>query len=180
MGTPLLPPSRLSSSLAIVCLVLGLLLVAAGQRIKALDAALAARPATEDHVESKISTTQARGKIIVVRHYVPGACPPIQVSAVPHENSAPVASAPILVDETIEEDPVVTTVVKERDSEKTSTPISTPPPKWRYAGVLADPFAPAKLVGLRGGITLYDRVDLGLGVRFWPRTETQAEVSLRF
>lgn len=128
--------------------------------------ALAARPRVETKVKTNTKTVTVAGpeRVETKTVYVPGTT---QIQ---------------YVDRVVEIGPATTTVTAEKDYDRSSTPSCPPAPvaPWRYVGVLADPFAPTKLVGVRGGVTLFNRLDLGLGARFSPRAEGQAEVSVRF
>lgn len=140
--------------------VLTLFLWGSLSRVKSQTAALAARPTVESHVEVQTRTVTIQGPERVVEKLVQGA----------------------VVERIIYKEPVTTTTGTERTYDRQVTPSCppAPPAPWRYLGVLADPSTTSKLVGLRGGVTLWNRLDLGVGARLAPRREWQAEAGIRF
>lgn len=147
---------------------LGLALWLSRHQVKDLQAALAARPTVEAHTQTKVETKTVtkivRGPERVVTKYAEGK----------------------VVEKIVYRDPVELTIGKEQERETEASKTVTPScggegaDRWRFAGVMVDPTAPAKLVGLRGGVTLWRRLDLGAGFRFSPHAEGQAELGLRF
>lgn len=154
---------------------LGFLLWSSNRRLHLAETALALKPRVETVVQTKIKTVVVQGPERVVEKLVAGA----------------------VVERTVYRDPVTTTTGAENNYATKETPICTAPggtealpgreaevlapgSRWRYAGIMVDPFSASKLVGLRGGVTVWGRLDLGLGVRFVPHPQGQAEISLRF
>lgn len=152
----------------VIIIVLGAMVMTSGAHIKTLDAALAARPKTDTKVEMKVKT---------VVHTVTVQGPERVVEKITQGE---------VVERVVYRDAPTTTVVDEATgTEKEyaretapACPASLPMP-WRYAGAMVDPLSTTKLVGARGGITLYNRVDLGLSWRSQPNAGA-LEVGVRF
>lgn len=119
---------------------------------KADEAIIATRPKVETRIETRTVTGPER----IVEKLVKGE----------------------VVERVIDKGPTTT----DRDFDRAVVPACLPVVKqpWRYAGVLVDPSEKTKLVGLRGGVTLWNRFDLGLAGRLAPRREGQLELSVRF
>ncbi len=86
-----------------------------------------------------------------------------------------------VVERIIYKEPATTTTEAQKDYDRTTAPAcpSASPAPWRYAGAVVDPLSQTKLVGLRGGVTLYNRLDLGLSARSQPNT-VALEAGVRF
>lgn len=140
--------------------ILALFLWGSLSRVRSQAAALAARPTVESHLEVQTRTVTVAGKERVVEKIVAGA----------------------VVERIVYREPSTTTTGTERTYDRQVTPSCppAPPAPWRYAGVLADPATQTKLVGLRGGVTLWNRLDFGVGARLAPRREWQIEAGIRF
>ncbi|MES2156155.1 MAG: hypothetical protein V4510_13555 [bacterium] len=141
-------------------LVLGLLLWRTGAAWRGAEDALAARPKVVTRVDVQTHTVTVQGPERVVERVVKGE----------------------VVERVVYKDAATTTTEAQKDYDRTTTPACAPaaPLPWRYAGIMVDPSAPAPVVGLRGGVTFFDRLDLGVAGRFIPHPEAQGEVSLRF
>jgi hypothetical protein len=144
----------------LLIVLLALAFMHAKRRADGDELALAARPKVETRVDVHTVTKTVQGPERVVEKVVKGE----------------------VVERVVYKDQAVTTTEAQKDYDRTTAPAcpAAAPAPWRYAGVLADPFAPTKLVGLRGGVTLWNRVDLGISGRFSPRAEGAAEVGVRF
>ncbi len=134
-------------------------------QLAAANAALAARPAIHTEAEQKTQIVRVAGPV----HYE------TKTVFVPGTNTVQ------YVDRIITRDPVTTTTEKETEVKRDEKPACPPLPAapWRYAGAVVDPLAQTKLVGLRGGVTLYDRLDLGAAFRTQPNLYT-LEAGIRF
>lgn len=128
-------------------------------RARADEAALAARPKVETRIDVQTKTVTMQGPERIVEKVVKGE----------------------VVERIVYKDAATTTTGTEKEYDRTVAPACPAAPKapWRYAGALVDPFAETKLVGLRGGVTLYDRVDLGLSARSQPNA-VALEAGIRF
>lgn len=124
------------------------------QQLATANLELAARPRVETKVQTQTRTIIAAGPVRTETKiiYRPGT-KEIQY-----------------VDRIVTQDPVTTTTVAEKAYDQTVAPACPAAPKahWRSVSALVDPFAATKLVGLHGGITLGDRVDLGFEARTQP------------
>ena len=146
-------------ALIAVCAFEGLGLYALTQRHKADLAALSAKPKTETKIETRTNTVTVQGPERIIERVIKGE----------------------VVERIVYKEPETTTTVANQELEKSVAPACTAAPsRWRYAGVMVNPTSQNKLVGLRAGVTLWNRLDLGAGVRFGPRTEGLAEAGIRF
>lgn len=129
-------------------------------------AALAARANVRTHAEVVTKTVRVAGPVHydVKTVYVPGT-KEIQY-----------------VERVITRDPVTTTTVADRTLDRVVAPACAPaaPVPWRSAGVLLDPLATTKIVGLRGGVTLFRNFELGAAARFVPNPQIEGELGVRF
>lgn len=149
-----------------VIVLLAVLLMRAGAAIKARDATLAERPKVEMRVETRTAVKVVEGPVRVETKtvYVPGTT---QVQ---------------YVDRVVERASKTVDRSAEREADKSVAPVcpAAASAPWRTAAVLLDPTETAKVVGLRGDVTLLNRLVLGLGFRASPRLEGQAELGVRF
>lgn len=117
-------------------------------QLAAANAALAARPKVETRVEVQTKTVTVQGPERIVEKIVKGD----------------------VVERVIYKEPATTTTEAQKDYDRTTAPAcpSAAPAPWRYAGAVVDPLSTTKLVGVRGGVTLYNRLDLGASWRSQP------------
>lgn len=163
---------RLDTYLVLLIVLLALAFNHARHRADAAEAALAARPAVSDTARKETDLHVERGKVTVVERFLPA----------PPASAACPDPKPQLAERVTTRDPSVidrTTQAEQTHAEAPACPAAAAAP-WRYAGVLADPTSASKLVGLYGGVTLKDRLDLGVGLRFSPHAEIQGQAGIRF
>lgn len=156
----------------VLTLLVVLLYVLSLQRqLAAANAALAARPTVSDTAKTATDFHEEKGKVTIVERFLPA---PAATVACPNPKLQ------LAERDTIREPSVIDrkTESENAHTEAPACPAALPAP-WRYAGAVVDPFAPTKLVGLRGGVTLYNRVDLGVSARTQPNTIT-GDVGIRF
>lgn len=119
------------------------------RRADGLEAALAAKPRVEVKSEKTENTKIVQGPVRIVEHYsvVPGKC------------------EPIVTERIIEAAPRVETKVVEVEKSHADVP-NCPAPyqtkRW-IVGADVDAFDPRNAQTIRGGVTLFDRVDLTIG-----------------
>lgn len=146
-------------------LVLALLLLGARRTVKADAAALAARPAIHMEADQQVKTVRVAGPVRVETKtvYVPGTT---QIQ---------------YVDRVVDTAPVTTTTEKESQVERDVRPACSAAAAlpWRYLGLYTDS-ADASKAGLRGGVTLWNTLDLGAGIVFSPRRAGRLEAAVRF
>jgi hypothetical protein len=156
----------------LVIVMLACLLGLARRRAAADEAALAARPAISDSAKVATEVHEEKGKVTIVERFAPAA---------PATAACP-SPRPQLVERDIVREPTVIdrqTQSETAHSERPACP-AAPPRPWREAGVLLDPLAPTKLVGLDGSVTLWDRWVVGVGGRFDRGGEAHARLGVRF
>ncbi len=117
-----------------------------GARIAELETAMAAKPRVE-----------FRDRVVEKKVRVAG---PVHVVTV----QAPDGTKTTTVDRAV----VTTTTDKARDTERTETPVCLPPrsPRTRFAGLLLGPDGTGSWIeGARGGLNLFDRIDVAASFR---------------
>lgn len=132
----------MTRALLVCCLVLGAMLAGAGARIMSLERALAAKPKVE--IREVVKTVTKRGPVQVVERIV----------------VAPDGTK--TTERTTNRGEVV--AEKDKESERTETPVQAPRYD-RFIGVLLDPLSVTKANGLRGGMTVFGRIDAAASVR---------------
>lgn len=128
-------------------------------RLTAAEAALAARPKVETRIDVQTKTVTVQGPERVVEKVVKGD----------------------VVERVIYKEPATTTTEAQKDYDRTTAPAcpASPAAPWRYAGAVVDPLSTTKLVGVRGGVTIYNRLDLGASWRSQPNAFA-LEAGVRF
>lgn len=136
-------PSKLDERLLLVCIVLGLLLAAAGAKIVRLQEQLAAKPAVVDRVVYKRVQGPTRVEVRTITK--PGG------------------------ETVVERIRTVESVIVDTVTEHAEAP-AAPRPRNRYLGVGVDPLNYARLPRIRAGVTLWNTVDAGVSydARFSP------------
>lgn len=155
-------PKDADARLVLGIVLLGFLLLALSLRLVAMERELRARPATEVKTETRTVTRVVEGPTKVVERivYQPGGVR--------------------IIEREVNRDSMVTEKGVEKAVERTETPVSGGVPK-RYVGVMVAPDTPYKAYGVRGGMTIFGRFDIGVGYRFHgPWVGPQAELSVRF
>lgn len=101
------------------------------ERIGVLEAAIAAKPAIESKEAARVERKEERGPKVVTRRYAP---PPAPTPACP-------VPAPVLIEERVEEGPVVSYEMLEKTVERSEKPVGLPPPRrrTRYLGLEYEP-----------------------------------------
>jgi hypothetical protein len=149
----------------LVILVLALLLCALRARLKTDEAVIAARPAVHTEAEQQSHSVRVAGPVRVVTKtvYVPGTT---QVQYVERD---------------IERGQTTTTTEKDSHVVKDVRPACPPAPRapWRYAGVTVDPLNSFMPRALRGGVSLWGRLDVG-GSFDWKYRALGLEAAVRF
>lgn len=155
-------PKSLDANLAIGSIALALMLMLAGWRIVQLQGQLAAKPAVESKTEVRTVTRTVAGPVRIVERFV--------------DTPGPER----IIERVTERGPVTTEKGTERAVERSETPMGERTPK-RFLGVMVAHDVPTKVFGVRGGMTVFGRLDLGVGYRFaGPWIGPQAEVAFRF
>ena len=141
---PTLLPKSLDERFLLACVVLGLMLAAAGAKILRLQEQLAARPAVEEHQATRVVTGPTRTVYRTI--------------------TAPGGTV------TVEKERTVESRVVETVRDHSETPVALPHNRTRYVGLGIDPLRYAALPRLRAGVTFFGAVDLGVSydARFSP------------
>lgn len=136
-------PKSLDERLLIGCVILGVLLAAAGAKILRLQEQLAARPEIDDH--QSVRTVQGPTRTVYRTIEKPG-------------------GERIVERERTVESRVVETVIDHTEA------LAAPRARNRYVGFGVDPLRYAALPRLRAGVTVFRSVDLGVSydARFSP------------
>lgn len=147
-----------------VAVALGLMLMLAGRRIMELDQALEAKPKIEIRTVEKIKTVRVAG--------------PVEI----RERIIVAPDGTKTIERATERGQVVTNTGKESELARSEEPVRSPViKKTRFAGLTLDPGSFHYINGVRGGMTLFDSVDLAAGYHFQGRaTGFFADAALRF
>jgi hypothetical protein len=155
-------------AIAMLCCLLGL----ERRRAAADEAALAQRPAVSDSAKVSTDLHEEKGKVTIVERFLPA---PPATAACPDPK-------PQLAERQITREPSV--IDRKTDTQTAHAEIpacpAAPPEPWREVDAILDPFAPSKLVGLGGSVTLKRHFVLGAGGRVDRGGEGHAFVGVRF
>jgi hypothetical protein len=148
----------------ILIAILAIVIFFGQAKLKADETALAARPKVEIKTEQQVKTVRVAGPVRIESKEVKG----------PGDT--------VFIDRIIERGETTTTTQKDTQVDKTIAPacVAAAPAPWRYAGVMVDPLSSTKLVGARGGVTLWNRLDLGGSLRLDRGAQGAVEASVRF